>query len=107
MRAAILNDYESPPGPGEFDAPGDPPDGAVAIDVSVAGLNPIDLTMASGILPSKPPLPSVVGLEGIGTTSDGGRRVYFDASVPPYGSIAERTIGPSDALIDVPEGVDD
>jgi NADPH:quinone reductase-like Zn-dependent oxidoreductase len=106
MRAAILTDYDSPPRPGEFDQPGDPPDGAVAVDVHVAGLNPIDITTAAGILPSKPPLPSVVGREGIGTTADGSR-VYFDASIPPCGSMAERTLAAADSLIDVPGGVED
>src|SRR3954453_7454483 len=36
-----------------------------------------------------------------------GRRVYFDATVEPYGSMAERTLVPSDAFLDVAEGVDD
>jgi NADPH:quinone reductase-like Zn-dependent oxidoreductase len=104
MRAAVLNDYEQPPRPGEFDEPAGG-DGSVVVDVSLAGLNPIDLTTAAGILPSKPPLPSVVGREGIGRLD--GRRVYFDSPVPPFGSIAERARVASDALFEVPEGIDD
>ena len=38
----------------------------------------------------KPPLPSVAGREGVGIL-DGGR-VYFDAPVAPFGSMAERAL---------------
>jgi NADPH:quinone reductase-like Zn-dependent oxidoreductase len=47
-----------------------------------------------------------VGSDGVGRLEDG-RRVYFDATVPPYGSMAERALVPSDALLDVADGVDD
>ena len=43
------------------------------------------------------PLPSVVGTDGVGRLEDG-TRVYFDDCVPPYGSMAERTL---DIAIDV------
>jgi NADPH2:quinone reductase len=105
MRAAVLTDYDSPPRPGEFDDPGPGEDGTAIVDVSVAGINPIDLLTASGGLPSKPPLPSVAGMEGVGTVD--GRRVYFDAPVSPSGSIAERAEVRADSLIDVPHGVED
>jgi NADPH2:quinone reductase len=85
MRAAILTDYDSPPRPGEFDEPGAPPEDAVAVDVLVAGLNPIDITTAAA----------------------DGRRVYFDAPIPPSGSMAERTLAAADSLVDVPAGVED
>jgi hypothetical protein len=41
-----------------------------------------------------PPLPSVVGTNGVGRPADG-RRVYFDATVPPFGSMAERALVPA------------
>jgi NADPH:quinone reductase-like Zn-dependent oxidoreductase len=105
MRAAILNDFESPPQPGDFDEPA-AQDGASVVEVSVAGLNPVDLFIASGGMPdSKPTHPSVAGREGIGLID--GRRVYFDRSVAPFGSMAERTVVEADTLIDVPDGVAD
>ena len=104
MRAAVLRDYELPPEAGEFDDPA-PGDGSVVIDVSVAGINPVDLYTAAGSLPDKPPLPSVAGREGIGRF--GGKRVYFDRPVAPFGSIAERALAQGDSLIEVPDGVDD
>jgi NADPH:quinone reductase-like Zn-dependent oxidoreductase len=104
MRAAVLSDYEHPPQAGEFDDPS-AADGSVVVEVGVAGINPIDLYTAAGNLPQKPPLPSVVGREGVGRVD--GKRVYFDQPLPPFGSMAERVPAASDSLIEVPEGVDD
>jgi NADPH2:quinone reductase len=106
VRAAILREYGAPPEVGEFDDPV-PGDGQVVVEVTAAGLNPIDLRVASGALAGRrPPLPSVVGKEGVGRLPDG-RRVYFDEPVPPYGSMAERALIAEDAGIEVPEGVED
>lgn len=106
MRAAVLEDTERGPVPGEFDEPRAEEDGQVVVEVSVAGVNPVDIWTAKGVMGSPPPLPSVAGREGIGTTEDG-RRVYLDTSVAPFGSFAERTLVKEDSLIDVPEGVED
>ena len=106
MRAAILEDTEHGPAPGEFEEPRAERDGQVVVDVSVAGVNPVDIWMAKGLMGSPPPLPSVAGREGIGTTEDG-RRVYLDSPVPPFGSFAERTLVEEETLIDVPDGVED
>ncbi|WP_445149876.1 quinone oxidoreductase family protein [Baekduia sp. Peel2402] len=111
MRAAVLQKLGHPPTVAEF---GDPEDAAearageaVVLEVLAAGLNPIDLRVASGALADRSPaVPSVVGSEGVGRTQDG-RRVYFRRTVAPFGSIAERTLVPPDALIDVPDGIDD
>ena len=105
MRAAVLHDFGTTPRAEEFAPDPSGGDGSVVVDVSVAGLNPIDLYIASGQFPAKPPLPSVAGLEGVGTVD--GRRVYFDASAAPFGSLGERTQVDPDTLIDVPDGVDD
>ena len=105
MRAAVLNDHESPPQPGEFDDP-QPSDGQLLVNLAVAGVNPVDIWTARGVMGHKPPLPSVAGREGIGTTEDG-KRVYFDTSVAPYGSYAERTLVEEGTTIDVPDGVED
>jgi NADPH2:quinone reductase len=102
MEAAVLKDYGSAPEFGEFE---EPSANGLAI-VAVAGLNPVDHTIASGRFPGREPsLPSVPGLEGVGATE--GRRVYFDAPVAPFGSMAERTLVEPDELIEVPDGVED
>jgi NADPH2:quinone reductase len=107
VRAAVLHAYDEPPRAEEFDDPRaqDANGDAVVAEVRLSGLNPIDLTTASGILPAKPPLPSVVGKEAIATVD--GRRVYFDAPVPPFGSMAERALVRTGSLIDVPDDVED
>jgi NADPH:quinone reductase-like Zn-dependent oxidoreductase len=90
----------------DFEDPGRFP-GSVPVQVLAAGLHHLDLHKASGsFYTGPPPLPSVVGSDGVGRLEDG-RRVYFDATVEPYGSMAERTLVPSDALLDVAEGVGD
>lgn len=104
MEAAVLKDYGSDPEFGEFEEPS--ANGLALIEVAVAGLNPVDHTIASGKFPGRePPLPSVPGLEGVGTAD--GRRVYFDSPVAPFGSMGERTLVEPDELIDVPDGVED
>jgi NADPH2:quinone reductase len=105
VRAAVLREYGSPPEAAEFDDPV-AGDGQVVVEVTAAGLNPIDLRMASGTLARRPPLPSVAGKEGIGRLPDG-RRVYFDEPIPPYGSIAERSLIEAGAGVELPDGVED
>lgn len=104
MDAAVLREYGSTPEFGEFEEPG--ANGLALVEVAVAGLNPVDKTIAAGRFPGRqPPLPSVAGLEGVGVAA--GRRVYFDTPATPFGSMAERTVVASEELIEVPDGVDD
>ena len=95
MRAAILRAYGGTPEVGEFDAPS----GAVA-DVLAAGLNPIDLRLASGEL-ARPPLPAVVGKEGIARLD--GRRVYFESG----GAFAQHVALDPAEVVEVPDGLED
>ena len=95
MRAAILREFGGIPEVDEFDDPA----GTIA-DVLAAGLNPIDLRLASGEL-ARPPLPMVVGKEGIARLD--GRRVYFDSG----GAFAERVALDAQEVVDVPDGVGD
>jgi len=106
MRAAILEAFGETPRCGEFAAPSPAP-GHVVVDVAAAAIHHLDLHKATGTFyMGPPPLPSVVGSDGIGRRPDG-RRVYFDASAAPYGSMAEQTLVPEDVLFEVAEGVDD
>jgi NADPH2:quinone reductase len=104
MRAAVLRARGEPPELGEFPDP--EPDGEhPVLDVLVAGLNPIDLTIAAGKVPARErEHPSVPGTEGVGELD--GRRYYFDTPVPPYGSIAERAPVERESLIELPEDLD-
>ncbi len=105
MRAAVLSAYGEVPALGEFDLP-TTGDGQEIVDVEVAGLNPIDISLASGTFyAGPPPLPYVVGREGVGRTA-AGTRAYFDGPVPPSGSIAVQALVTSSSLLPVPDDVD-
>jgi NADPH2:quinone reductase len=106
MRAAVLTELGATPVVADFRDP-EAAEGQVVLDVLAGGLNPIDLRVSSGALPDRaPPVPSVVGSEGVGRTADG-RRFYFARSVRPWGSIAERDVTEEAALVDVPDAVGD
>jgi NADPH:quinone reductase-like Zn-dependent oxidoreductase len=106
VRAAVLHEYGAPPRFGEFTAPA-PAGGCVVVEVAAAGLHHLDLHKASGTFyMGPPPLPSAVGTDGVGRLPDG-RRVYFDTTVAPYGSMAERALVPEEALFELADGVDD
>lgn len=100
MRAAILRGVGEPPELGDFDEP----DRDVVV-VTSAGCNPVDVALASGAL-GEPPIPSVIGKEGVGVT-DGGQKVYFDSPPAPFGSWAQRCPVDPDRVFPVPEGLSD
>ena len=104
MRAAILKSAGDDPEVGAFDDP-TAADGQALVEVSLAGVNPIDVRLASGQL-GQPRVPSVVGLEGVGTLENGSR-VYFNPSIAPYGSWAERTLVDPARTYPVPDGLSD
>jgi NADPH:quinone reductase-like Zn-dependent oxidoreductase len=104
MRAAVLHEL-GVPRPDEFADP-QPGEGQAVVEVLGAGLNPVDVAICAGrFYAGPPPLPSVAGREGVGLLD--GRRVYFDAPIVPYGSMAERALIEPGAAYDVPDGVRD
>ena len=106
MRAAILREYGAPPEPGDFREP-QAGEGQEVVEVLAAGLNPVDISIASGTFyGGRPALPCVVGREGVGRRA-GGERVYFDAAVAPFGSFAQHVPIESDAAIPLPDGLDE
>lgn len=105
MRAAVLEDPARPPVAKNFAEPEASAENEV-VEIATAGLNPVDLATATGAFSGPVELPSIVGREGVGSVP-GGRRVYFDTAVSPFGSVAERALVPRDLLIDVPDGIED
>lgn len=106
MRAAVLHEYGGTPCVDEFEEPSGS-DEQVVVEVAAAGLHHLDLLKATGTYyTGPPPLPSVVGTDGVGRLPDG-RRVYFDQTVSPYGSMGERTLVPTEAMLEVGDGVAD
>lgn len=106
MKAAILREVGTTPEPGDWDEPPAPGEGETVVTVAAAGLNPVDVSIAAGTFyAGAPPVPLVVGREGIGHTADG-ELVYFDGPVFPLGSMAERTLVREESLVTLPDGAD-
>jgi NADPH2:quinone reductase len=106
VRAAVLRRYGEPPQPEDFDEP-EAGEGEDVVEVLAGGLNPVDISIASGTFyAGSPPLPYVAGREGVGRTPAGGR-VYFDGPVAPFGSFAERAAIDAASAIELPDGLDD
>ena len=104
MKAAVVTSFDAPPTAGEFDDP-IASEGQRVLEVEVAAVNPVDLLIASGAFyAAQPPLPSVVGREGIARLEDG-RLAYFDGPLAPFGSIAEHTLLEEGAWWELPEGL--
>jgi NADPH2:quinone reductase len=104
-RAALITAYGEPPVMGQADLPV-PGRGQVEITVELAGLNPVDIAIASGKFDAgAPDLPYTPGLEGIGRTPDE-RRVWFDVPALPVGSFAKRCVIDEARAIELPDGVE-
>jgi len=106
MNAAVVNVLGQPPRFQAFPDP-TPQEGEVVIQVRAAGLHPIVKALASGThYAGKGEVPSVPGLDGVGTLPDG-RRVYFTFARKPWGSLCERTVAPLARCLPLPEAIDD
>jgi NADPH:quinone reductase-like Zn-dependent oxidoreductase len=105
MRAAILRAHGAVPELGELDDP-EPAAGVEVLEVLAAGMNPVDVRIASGTFPNeRHEPPYVAGKEGIGRRADGSL-VYFEWSVEPYGAFGERTLIEAGSGFPVPDGLD-
>jgi NADPH2:quinone reductase len=105
MRAALIRDVGSTPEVGEATTP----EGADAVEVLAAPLNPIDLAVSRGILATgHPDLPYVPGCEGVGRTGDGRLVWLFGGSLgrTANGTMAEHAAIGDAFAIDVPDGAD-
>jgi NADPH2:quinone reductase len=100
VRAVRLHEIGGTPRVDEIDDP----DGPALLDVSVAGLNPVDVSTAAGrFYGGSPPTPYVIGQEAVGVTPEG-RRVWQYGR----GAMAERVaLADPGSAVDVPDGVSD
>ncbi len=106
MRAAVVNILGQPPQYHEFP---DPVVGEneVLVRVRAAGLHPVVKARASGAhYSSSGEIPLVPGIDGAGLLPDGSR-VYFAASRPRWGTMAERCVASPPFFIPLPDGIDD
>lgn len=112
MKAAQVTAYGKPPELVEVDAPGEPgpynesmAGPAEVVEVLIAGINPVDLAIASGKFDAgAPPLPYTPGMEGIGRMSDG-ELIWFDGTHFPNGSMAELAVIGEGSGITLPPGI--
>lgn len=79
--------------------------GEVLVEVSSAALNPHDQVVAAGVR-GAPPVPYVVGNEGVGRLPDG-TRVYFGPVELPHGSLGEWAVVAADRTVPLPDAISD
>ena len=112
MRAALVEQYGQPPSVKESPDPPLDGDRGLLVEVTAAGLNPVDVSIASGkFYAGSPKVPYVPGEEGVGRVLKGGKispgtRVYFQ-SVRGHGSLAERALAQPEAAVELPQDVSD
>jgi NADPH:quinone reductase-like Zn-dependent oxidoreductase len=107
MRAAEIREPGHPPAVAERPTPVAGP-GEVLVEVRAAPITPLDLLCASGTSYfGRPAMPYVPGVQGVGVTN--GRIVWFSSpagTAPGDGSMAAVAAARTDALVDLPDGVD-
>jgi NADPH2:quinone reductase len=93
--------------------------GEVVLRMHYAALNPADRYLAERQYPAKPPLPHILGRDGLGTVVEvgpgatgiavGDRRIVLrgDVGVQRAGTFAERVAVPVESLVEVPPGWDE
>jgi NADPH2:quinone reductase len=117
MRAWLMDSYDGVeklrlgevpdprPGPGE-----------VLLQIRFAALNPADAYLAQAMYPAKPPLPHILGRDGVGEVLEIGPGVEHlrvgqtvgilrcNAGVETWGTLAEKTVVPAASTAPLPHG---
>ena len=93
-----------------------PGPGQVLLRVRMAGLNPADAFLAEGMYPAHPPLPHILGRDGVGDVLAVGPGVInvrlgetvgilrCDVGVDVWGTLAEKVVVPMESLTRIPSG---
>ena len=108
LRAAQITELGAPPEPATLPEPQAGP-GETIVTVEAVALNPIDLTVGSGVFyGGHPPLPYTPGCEAAGRAADGAPVYLFGdgRGVAKPGFLAERVSVPQELPLRLPEGVD-
>ena len=117
MRAWLLDKFEGLSHLSLADAADpQPAAGEVVLEVNYAGLNPADRYLAEGQYPARPPLPHILGRDGMGTAVQigpgvtglrvGDRRVILrgEVGVSRAGTFAQKVAVPVQSLVEIPAG---
>jgi NADPH:quinone reductase-like Zn-dependent oxidoreductase len=106
MHAAVVRQFDRPPGYEEFAPPVPSGDHEELIQVLASGLHPRVRSQANGShYTSTDELPLIPGVDGVGRRTDGSL-VYFILPDTAYGSMAERTVIDTRRSIPLPAGAD-
>ncbi len=106
MKAAIVREFGRPPEYGDFGDPRPDP-GETLVSVTAAAVSPLVRARAFGAHYSSDAAPPFVpGIDGVGRTA-AGQRVYFLATRPPFGSLAERSVAETRSCQPLPDDLDD
>ena len=88
----------------------------VLLKLRVAALNPADAFLARGMYPAKPPLPHILGRDGVGEALAAGPGIAHvragellsilrcDVGVEVWGTLAEKVVVPMESLTQIPSG---
>ena len=88
----------------------------VLLKVKVAAVNPADVFLARGMYPANPPLPHILGRDGVGDVLAAGEGVNnvrvgetvgilrCDVGVDVWGTLAEKVVVPTESLTRIPSG---
>jgi NADPH:quinone reductase len=90
--------------------------GEVLLSVRFAALNPADAFLAQAMYPAKPPLPHILGRDGVGDVLAVGPEVdkglmgrtvgvlRSSVGVEAWGTLAEKVVVPAVDIVPVPQG---
>jgi NADPH2:quinone reductase len=117
MRAWLMNSFE---GIDKLNLGGvpelQPGEGEVLLKMRFAALNPADAFLAQALYPARPPLPHILGRDGVGDIVAVGPGVESarigdtvgilrsSVGVEVWGTLAEKTIVPFASIVPVPQG---
>jgi NADPH:quinone reductase len=115
MRAWVMDSYEGVEKLhlAEVSVP-EPGPGQVLVKVSFAALNPADAFLAQAMYPAKPPLPHILGRDGVGDVIAVGPEVdkglmgrtvgilRSSVGVEAWGTLAEKAVVPAVGIVPVP-----
>lgn len=88
MRAALVTDYSKPPAYATVDDLPQPTSSQIQLKVLATGLHNLVRSRASGTHYSSPPLPHILGTDGVGVAEDGTR--YYFSVFKQGGSFAQK-----------------
>jgi NADPH2:quinone reductase len=117
MRAWVIDSFESIDKARLTDVPDPKPGkGEALLRVKFAALNPADAYLAQGQYPAKPPLPHILGRDGMGEVvalgeglthrRTGQKQVVLrgDVGITRWGTFADLVAVPVESLVDLPQG---